>query len=625
MEPRKLNLSRDDLWKWNNVIDKPGEVDARNKRDYEQNAVEQQIISETFIDKCRGTPLEDKARKMRINVLADHDPMKFRELGSDLRDKSYDAALMDTMQCSIGTATKDNFNPDKSIRIEMRDYIRSWLGTTKQMGAGVYGSVFVANFDRDFSVSDYPFLIKSNISDDNADNTSVHEAFILTQLNKLRNLTPNFEYLYGLAFVDKINVTYETLKLGSVGHGRAQLYTFLENAKGETLFNTILYDPSFHFDDLLSVLLQVFCSLDIANQAMQFCHYDLHSKNIMLRKLDKPRQFIYTLNFAGKKKVVHVVSNYLALIIDFGFSHIVYEGKHFGMDMGRGHEGTFAEESYPFADIWKLMGHLYAYSLSVEIKTGIVDKIFPYIMDGKPPTPAPKHSLTAAPDLTDVQYEWFVRVLLKVAGAAVIDQSESPYVDVPVYNCSDGSCSSIDKYLDKYDTTVASAASRTGGASAATGASKLGELTLEEALEVYRAGKYKGSKTVAMLNIDNLLKKRLNDFDLYPPDIASVDLMKEVKLVQLFNEYNKLEFLSHVVFGYTVDIEGLMPSKEAIKSYLRIFSDEGHLESIYKKYGDDGKKDSLVYKLRKERQKNKMHNNDIIDISRYVMSHVEYR
>ena len=82
---------------------------------------------------------------------------------------------------------------------------------------------------------------------------------------------------------------------------------------------------SIHSPILCSLVLQVLCALQIAQNTIQFVHYDLHFGNIVIKKDPKCAPVIvYRYNDRRNKKHVirvPVYHNTIAVIIDYGRSH----------------------------------------------------------------------------------------------------------------------------------------------------------------------------------------------------------------------------------------------------------------------------------------------------------------
>ena len=77
----------------------------------------------------------------------------------------------------------------------------------------------------------------------------------------------------------------------------------------------------FGVQEFLSIFLQIICSLEIAQQTLQFCHFDLHGKNIILRPVSNHTVtypiFDICYQFRECKQI--------PVFIDFEFSTIRYK------------------------------------------------------------------------------------------------------------------------------------------------------------------------------------------------------------------------------------------------------------------------------------------------------------
>ena len=68
-----------------------------------------------------------------------------------------------------------------------------------------------------------------------------------------------------------------------------------------------------------SIIKQVLCALSIAQNKLHFCHYDLHSSNVMLEKCDKDLVMVYLLD--QNNSICVPTEGYIPKIIDYGFSY----------------------------------------------------------------------------------------------------------------------------------------------------------------------------------------------------------------------------------------------------------------------------------------------------------------
>ena len=70
--------------------------------------------------------------------------------------------------------------------------------------------------------------------------------------------------------------------------------------------------------EIINILLQVFCALQVGINENNFTHYDLHSGNVLLTKLKNPIILLYDFG----NKIIPVYTKYIATLIDFGRSYV---------------------------------------------------------------------------------------------------------------------------------------------------------------------------------------------------------------------------------------------------------------------------------------------------------------
>lgn len=132
-----------------------------------------------------------------------------------------------------------------------------------------------------------------------------------------------------------------------------KLYGIYEYIEGMTLGQYITSLKFIQLSDLKkwefvkSVLMQVFCSLDSLSQSGGYTHFDLHTKNIIIKqeKLD------HTYKLTNQVEI-DISDPHRCFIIDQGLSNAEYDGKIFI------YENTF-QPFIPAADIYRLLSLLY--------------------------------------------------------------------------------------------------------------------------------------------------------------------------------------------------------------------------------------------------------------------------
>ena len=137
---------------------------------------------------------------------------------------------------------------------------------------------------------------------------NIHEAFIgIKELNYLATTVPNFATIIG--FIP------ETCSV--IGDKICGLS-----------FMTWLNSEQFNFEEYIGILGQITLALEIAQQSLCFVHNDLFPWNVMLMpQSSKNVSCTYELNY---NQVIVLTSRIIPVIIDFGKSHIISSGKHFG-------------------------------------------------------------------------------------------------------------------------------------------------------------------------------------------------------------------------------------------------------------------------------------------------------
>ena len=125
---------------------------------------------------------------------------------------------------------------------------------------------------------------------------------------------PNFMKVYG--YINK----------------KDQEYLLLQRVSPGTTLRDLVKDrpiPEFSYigsKPLLSIVLQVLCALQVAQNVIDFVHYDLHFGNIIIKedKQTKTKDILYT--YRDKYNITHnikvpVYENRIGVIIDYGRAH----------------------------------------------------------------------------------------------------------------------------------------------------------------------------------------------------------------------------------------------------------------------------------------------------------------
>jgi hypothetical protein len=185
-----------------------------------------------------------------------------------------------------------------------------------------------------------------------------HEAFIgLYALNSLRKKgIPNFAYMYG---------AYETYYPKTQSNDKTSVFCFLYediNYK-ETLFDTC---KNSNYENILSLYLQVIFSLKYANDYYDYAHYDLHSKNVLIRNVSTEEFDIEYEYDDGKKIWIRSPNGSVATIIDYSTSFISIKADEKVYNFGYNNYeevpfeqvGIYTDRGFVISDSYKLLLHI---------------------------------------------------------------------------------------------------------------------------------------------------------------------------------------------------------------------------------------------------------------------------
>lgn len=241
------------------------------------------------------------------------------------------------IQKTIGCIVQGIGYLDQSGNTEV---IKKYFRNLRMIGKeSVEGNAFLT----DFKDAKDMFVIKA-AKDANKD-TMIHEVIVgLYGTNKLRSLIPNFAYIYG-----GFSCTSPLIENGQLldwcsKDGNNVHYVIYENINDSVSLEKYLYTAT--PQEFLDVYMQLVYSLKIANEACDYTHYDLHSNNILIRRMNDLKYIKYGDNY--------ILTRDIATIIDYGYSHIQYNGEHFGKS-NLVKYSVFPYRSWIFYDVYRVL------------------------------------------------------------------------------------------------------------------------------------------------------------------------------------------------------------------------------------------------------------------------------
>lgn len=172
-------------------------------------------------------------------------------------------------------------------------------------------------------LSDIKVIIKLPQDSESDYYDMIREYFIgVTEINKLRYTLPNFVYTFG-AFICPLD---KGVLCKGEDDSKTIPFVVFENIPGENM-QKMLEDEKLDFHQYLGMFIQVLLALEVAQRTVGFCHFDLHTGNLMCRTIRDECKYSVPLD-----NMVYEVTakEYLPVIIDFGLSTVKHNGNVVG-------------------------------------------------------------------------------------------------------------------------------------------------------------------------------------------------------------------------------------------------------------------------------------------------------
>lgn len=323
------------------------------------------ILSENadFYSRKKGSsPTDSKANTRKMSPLSPENP-NIRDIDENLVANILDTKYMNpnnlqalqsmfnTILMHHSSSKNDEHLLDSTVLPYMDKSILEILNSFKlaTLNKTSEGYAMISSFK---SAKDLLIIKTSKTEETNY--SILYEYFIGTMgLNKLRNLIPNFAYTLAIFNCNKLEFEESDISLKNFSEKESvsKHYVVYEKIPGISLktFVSNIRDIG-DIERLFSYLLQILLALHISQTEINFTHYDLHTDNIILRPLEKP--IIQEYKIDGK--VYGIYTDAIPTIIDYGFSHFVYENVPFGM-VDRPELGIVPTVTSSGYDMYKLM------------------------------------------------------------------------------------------------------------------------------------------------------------------------------------------------------------------------------------------------------------------------------
>ncbi len=308
---------------------------TKSKRYYDNFHDAQREIEIVVISSDQKTcPFEYSNRKISVD-----------QIREALRYGYGNSNVLKTLMC-VTNSTLSTPNDDSLSRMmKIRDYLKglSQLGDKK--------NVMIS--DNTF------FVVKGGKYEE-----MLHEYFIgVYGTNKLRDKIPNFAYIFGKfecspVYLEEMRIiaglNFQNKSITYCSGKNNMMYILYENIDNSVSLKE--YVTTCTLEGYLNILCQIVLAIDYANREIGFTHYDLHVDNVLVRDIGQEIFIPYVI----EGKTVYLKTRKLAVIIDYGFSHIIHNGKHFGYSLPSNR--ILPDTSFPMHDIYKIFSYSLLYA-----------------------------------------------------------------------------------------------------------------------------------------------------------------------------------------------------------------------------------------------------------------------
>lgn len=251
--------------------------------------------------------IEDRVCKLDGNLKLD---MKKVNKYGNLTFKN--GAIMRCLECIFELVLKESKVNDK-----ITDKINKYLVNTRDpKESGANGMVVFSEIITDkFKVAIK--TPKKPDTGDEADNLRREYIVALLGTNRLRYIVPNFSCVLGGFSCSKMS---EKAKLCLANKDSAP-YVCYEFISGKSLHDV---RRQLSTEEILYIYMMLLLAFEVAQRECRFCHYDIHSSNIICKKA--PQEFTYSVALDNKTYKVHIKKGqYYPIIIDYGMSTVTYK------------------------------------------------------------------------------------------------------------------------------------------------------------------------------------------------------------------------------------------------------------------------------------------------------------
>lgn len=273
--------------------------------------------------------------------------------------KGYEARIYDPNYQKYLTRILDTITsaPPLDERTQA-EKIRIWLKQVTVIGKGFFGVAASSGINKVNGILVFKFNTKSGHS-------IAHEFVVGKILNSLRDSqrTINFVYTYGAfncgqsPIVDRRLPAFCHNDSPNSGGKYAVDHLMIENITNAKSFYSFVSTRGLTIEQYLSVFLQLFYALSVANSEHGFTHWDLHGENILIKSEARFADYWNTFTtVAGNERVDVKTFGNIPYIIDYGQATIqTPSGAYLGPVSSAIPRDYFSGQPFLLFDLYKII------------------------------------------------------------------------------------------------------------------------------------------------------------------------------------------------------------------------------------------------------------------------------
>ena len=223
--------------------------------------------------------------------------------------------------------------------------IRYWIQNIQKLQPGAYGNVFSSNI-RGSRKKGKIFLLKFGESVNKF--IIYHEYFVgSVALNQLRKKIPNFALVLGYITCSPPNPKIDSSFCRDYYGRPCVIYEYIYPSTPVSK-----YIRKCSFSNYMNIFLQILLSLRYASDLYGFTHHDLHTRNVLVREIQRKVSIPYLVKPEANTQKKYINTDILGIIIDYGISRIKISEFPFGVLERNTYDNEF---NYPIGDIFMFL------------------------------------------------------------------------------------------------------------------------------------------------------------------------------------------------------------------------------------------------------------------------------